>query len=328
MSNKMLLPLWITMLTVSALHLGAQHRSGRQFSTFQVSADTIFVYDTIFVTDTIRVYRGLHKMSSINEIPTHSLLGRQALRITTDEKILIISTGVAATFSPTAIIDSTNIVNTKNFESMKKVNFLGVMLFAFQNMVLAQNNFSFNAGTGIYRNTATTNVRSRNAATLLTGIGYSRNFAKDKLRFNADLNYHFLFRSDFGAVNSVNFVETGYYTKEAFDQNYHLLSLPVSLQLNRKWCSPFIGAEVYYKQSQKITSSSDPLGDVTPDMTYYYTNPGAAIFAGIQVPLYKRIALDLKYTQGITPENESGSLRERYTSTISRFELNLRYLLK
>ena len=320
MKSKTTLLLLILVGCVINFKLTAQNRSR---ST--AVSDTLFVYDTIYVTDTLKVYRP----DPLFVLPAKSLQRELSKQNQQNTTLLIISNDFAATISGINIIDSSNILHLKNMDSMKKMNFFGVMLFAVQHMVLAQNNFSVQLGSGIFQNVASTGVSSKAAPTITGGLHYSRDFAHEKLRFTTGLEYRCLLRSDFGNQSTIDFPETTFYANEKFDYAYHMFSLPVAVQWNSKWISPFVGVEGYYKKSPKISFESvNSSTGSTDKLTNIYSQTGWGVFGGVSLPFSKRAGLDIKYFQGLTKENSESIARDSYYTLPVRLDVGIRYKLR
>jgi len=103
------------------------------------SPDTILVYDTLVITDTIRISRSPIDFKDLEKLSTTKLSYIEVKNAVSNEKLFIFSNGQTATLSDSNIKSVNNNFNSKNSDEMKKIGFLGVVLFAFQNMVLAQN---------------------------------------------------------------------------------------------------------------------------------------------------------------------------------------------
>jgi len=114
------------------------------------SRDTIFVYDTLLIVDTIRISRSPIDFKDLEKLSTKKLSYIEVENAYSNEKLLIFSNGQTATLSDSNIKSLNNNFNSKNSDEMKKIGFLGVMLFAFQNMVLAQNDVGVYLGGGAY----------------------------------------------------------------------------------------------------------------------------------------------------------------------------------
>ena len=286
--------------------------------------DTIFVYDTLFVTDTIRLIKTVPTAENLPFRVLSSLQSDQQ-----PQKILIISPGFAATISKDLIISSEKNSQFKNSEKMKKIGFFGVILFAFQNIILSQNDIAINIGAGGYRlNSNYSSIKTNIAPMFSTGVGYSHRFAKGNFNWNVDLNYHFMLRSDFDAAQTLPVTGTAI-TGENFKQNYHLFNLPVSLQWNAKWFSPLAGIEAYYKLSPRIaqTFTNSATGEI---VTQKYRVPyvGASWLIGLKCPLSNRLIARFAYFRGITKEFTAQYGGSMFQTKMQRMELSLRYQLK
>lgn len=290
--------------------------------------DTIFVYDTVFVTDTIKLYRPRHQSFREQLLPIPSPTCALLVRTDPGAKNLWAFQNFAATFSASSIIDSSNNFYIQNYESMKKIGFFGIFLIASQNMLLSQNQISINLGSGLHNLSVNNSEKTTMAPNFFAGLGYGRPFAKGKLCLNADLNYHFLFRSDFGNVNSFDLSQQSFYGNEDFSRNYHLLNLPVSLQWNRKRFSPGIGAEFYYKHSPKINKTFNASDGSTFTATYVVPYHGLGLVASLQTSLTSRIKVRTSYFHGLTTEHTASIAGTTYQTRMRRLEIQMGYRLK
>lgn len=308
--------------------LSAQSRTARRLPSLRAHTDTIFVYDTVFVTDTIKLYRPRRKSFRDQLLPIPSQTC--ALLVRTDPKIknLWISPSFAATFSANNIIDSTNNIYIQNYESMKKIGFFSVVLIAFQNMILAQNQISINLGSGLHNLSVNKSEQTAMAPNFFAGLGYGRPFAKGKLCLNADLNFHFLLRSGFDNVQSFDFSRQIFYESEDFKNNYYLLNLPVSLQWNRKRFSPGVGAEYYYKNSPNITQVFNASTSYEYTTTHVIAYHGFGLLASLQTQLASRIKVRVGYFHGLTTELSSRIAGTTYKTRMRRLEIQMGYRLK
>lgn len=298
--------------------LAAQSRTS--YMPASIRQDTVFKYDTVFVTDTVRVR---YKQPEMEQLPAGLLLSGQEGNA---QKYLIISATGAATFSPIRIIDSVNNSPFKQTDSMKKIGFFGVVLFAFQHMVLAQNNISINVGGGGYRNKVNSTMSSKTAPEFLLGVGYQKDFANGKLSFNADADYHFLAESNFDAVPRYNGFDI--FTNDQQYSNYHALSLPVALSWNTRWFSPGIGVEYYLKKTPLIKKEYLNNGLEPYTSEYIVVNHGVSLLASIQAPVSSRTKMRLVYAVGLLPESAGNYGGTAFQSYQHRLEMKLSYRLR
>ncbi len=315
-------------LVLCSLGAGAQNAIFAPYKPAKLVADTIFVYDTVFVTDTLRIYLPTKNMTVIHQLPTQDASSGLVIRNAGKENILIISSGMAATISTNSITDSVNIFNVEKSEAVKKLSFFGVVFFAFQNMVLAQNDFHLNFGGGMYNLTTNNSLQTPKSPQFLAGLGYSRTMAAGKISLQAELNYHFLIRSDFDNVGNLMYQPNPLRNNEGFAQNYHLVNLPVSLQWNTKWFSPHAGLELYYKTSPKIPYVATTTSGESVSQPYYIAYHAIGWFIGFQVPISNRLRGNLNYFQGISTEYTAQFNGDQYSTKMRRLEVSLSYRLR
>ncbi|MBK8806338.1 MAG: hypothetical protein IPO21_06730 [Bacteroidales bacterium] len=225
--------------------------------------DTVFVYEEIVVYDTVFVYETV-KETTIDEVYTltkaKSLNILQLDTINNTANLLIISDGKTATISLENIILKRNI---KNIESMKKLTFFGVVLFALKSMVFAQTEFEISLGGGIWYES--TNIEYIDKPTSpLAGIGIygSRSLLKGNIKIKTGVNYNFLlstgdykFDGTTGVGHSSQGIEYGY-INENFGHNFLCISIPVYLYFSKYKLKPFIGCNYNHLQSQSWTAWS------------------------------------------------------------------------
>jgi hypothetical protein len=243
---------------------------------------------------------------------------------------LIVTDGFAATFSPNVIMDSVHIFQLKHADPMKKMSFFGVLLFAFQNMVLAQHDFHLNAGGGAYMLRANTGEKTQIAPEFLAGLRYSRTVANGKIGLNADLSYHFMQASRFDSVRLSANINTWVFNEgNNFNHNYHMLNLPLSVQWNTKWFSPVAGAEFYYKISPRISQFiTDQSGATVETRRYHVPYHGLSWFAGIEAPLNSRLKVGLRYFHGLTKEQTTSVNNILFATKMRRLEASACYRLR
>jgi hypothetical protein len=300
-------------LLLAGVLLAGQGRAQSRVRQRVTVVDTLFVYDTIFVTDTIRVRKPAKKMARVEPLPAR-----------TEPTFWVISSTPGATLLTRSIMGADTVFQFKQSATMKKVSFLGVVLFAFQHLVLAQNNLSLNVGTGGYNLRSTTGLTSKTAAQLWVGGSYARDFVGGKIGLVADLNYHYLWSAEFepqpGAVVPIY--------DESFKQNYHLFNVPVAVQWNTRWLSPGFGAEWYYKLSPRIAQVLTDANGVPRNTSYRVPYHGGSWFAGVEVPCSSRAKARLRYYQGFTTEYKASFGSTSFWTKMRRLEVNLSYRLR
>lgn len=221
---------------------------------------------------------------------------------------------------------------------MKKIGFFGVVLLAFQQMVLAQNNIALNAGFGYYRMTTNSQMVSKPGATFIGGLGYRRDLWPGKLSAGCELNFHYMLRSDFDTLMTTGqfaglpnpLMQGADFTRDPF-----MFQLPVFLRWQTRWVNPSVGAEVYYKVTprkgtvfyKEFTPGSTPT--VVRQEIQRYRTPyvGFSLTAGLDVPLSSRFLLGVTYFHGLTTEQAVNLGGVQITSTMKRWELKARYRL-
>lgn len=307
------------------------------------SRDTIFVYDTLFVMDTIRLLRSSSSLKELEKLSPTEVSYIEVKNANSNEKLFIFSNGQTATLSDSDINSVNNNFNSKNSDEMKKIGFLGVMLFAFQNMVLAQNDIGVYLGSGAYNLLVLDEPNTNFVPAIHLGISYQEPFANGKLFYDIKLNYSYLSQTSFDSVDSVSvsFIEfpltgpivinsTPTTTIKAVTIDYHcnILSLPLTLGLNGGGFRPFIGIEPYWKDYQYI---SRPIDTAENNLTGFGVSSGsigANAIIGFQIPFSNRFALNASYARQFTVEEVPNiEFSPNKDVQFQRLDLTLRYRL-
>jgi hypothetical protein len=291
-----------------------------------IAPDTIFVYDTLRVTDTIWLPDpGIPR----NALPV--LLNNTGLKEKSSDFLIFSPDGTATLYSG-RIIDSTFISHLNNSESMKKIGFWGIFLFALQHMVAAQNHLYLNAGTDAYQMIATglqPSLKSKAAAGFSFGAGFRRDLIAQKLSVGGELNAHLLLRSDFDSIISggqfagfpnplVDF--------EDQSRNHWMFNLPLSLQWKINKLGLALGGECYYKISPQkgLVAEQDGSVSINNWRTPYV---GFSLLGGLEFSVSARTTLGLHYFHGLSNERRIGFNGVQVNSQMRRLELRARYFL-
>jgi hypothetical protein len=296
----------------------------------KMNRDTLFVYDTVYVTDTVWLSkRQTPSPRQLAPLPSGQSATGLAL-LSADKKYLLISSDGTATFGRDSIIGIDYLSNLNNVYPMKKASFLAVMLFAMQHMVFAQNHVSLNVGTGGYRMLSNPSSPSPIAPVFSGGLGFRHNVVADKISVGAELNFHYMYRSDFDSIISV-----GPYAgfphplndREDFSRKPFMINIPLYLRLQTSWASPSVGAEYYYKVTPNRYFLEDN-GTVLEDERYRTAYHGASVWGGLDIALASRWTLGMAYFVGLTKEKQSAARDFTMYSKMSRGELRLKYQLR
>jgi hypothetical protein len=299
--------------------------------------DTLMVYDTIFVTDTIRLLKNRAPVSALEKLPVQNILLQIERKNEENENFLLINKNFAATFSSNRILLSENKNNhftTKNSDKMKKIGFFGVVFFAFQNMVVAQNNLSISLGGGAYFHQADEVVydsylrtsgtdKANLAATFNLGVNGFRNIGNTPLAIGASLQYNYLLRSDFKPYTHDPKFADFINTYEDFKKNYHMFSLPIFVQWDKWLIKPRIGAEYSLRLSPKTSSVIS--GNTTSLESFYLPFNNISALAGFDVKLSKKAKVRLTYTKGLRSEKLHQPKGSQFSVGMQRFEASILY---
>lgn len=200
--------------------------------------DTIFIYDTIYVYDTIKTVESLPSIKRIENIPLH--IGTQH----TPEGIVVPTEKKAKTTpQKNPIINE----NTKKVNSMKKGSFGRVGLWRNNNSFMSQTDIGFNAGTGgLFDNDFPIFILPE----IKTGFFVHHHIIQDKLKIGVDLNYGFLIGNKKYKYETI-YSGNSKLLNQLFRSNYHHVSLPVYLMLDRYKLKPFAGVFISTSISTK-----------------------------------------------------------------------------
>jgi hypothetical protein len=249
--------------------------------------DTIFVYETVTIFDTVHVYDTVKVFENkkLEVIGTKEL---KLLQLDTANKranLLIISQNQTATIPINGIILNENI---KNFESMKKLSFFGVVLFAFQSMIMAQSDFGISAGGGAWWSVCNEPiVTSAYSPTLNVGLYYEQPLSNN-LFVKAELNYNYLFNNlsykgyiDFNGTKKVTFGNA----ESAAD--YHQISIPLQIEYKIGRFKPSLGMEYSYRIAQSWLNKQISVFELT---------------AGLNFKINDKFLLGFNYYSGLTKD--------------------------
>ncbi len=274
------------------------------FMLFKANAqtDTVYVYEDVIVYDTIVVYDTVFIKPDINNIPLKlkSINLLQLDTITHQASLLLISDQQTATFLINHIIPDENLnKNIKNSESMKKLNFLGVVFFAFQAMVLAQTNYEVTVGSGIWwENSNLQYVDVPYSPLINAGVYVKRNFTDKNLGLKTGLLYSYLFSTGsykFDGTEGVWHSQEGYEFEDLnihYGSGFHNISIPLLLYYSKYKIQPFIGLNYNYLVSGLQNSSSG---------TEFFTDShNAGINAGIGYSVSGNFSVNLEYKHNLT----------------------------
>ncbi|MFN8304388.1 MAG: hypothetical protein U0U46_18005 [Saprospiraceae bacterium] len=294
--------------------------------------DTVFVYDTLYVTDTVWLSPpgGKHRRT-LAPLPHRQTEQIAAGRAAGQPKILWITADGTATLFQGSIMDHKNMIPVTNADSMKKIGFFGVVLLAFQHMVLAQNHVTLNAGTGMYRMVATPRMSARPGAAFSLGVGYRRDLIAGKLSAGGELNFHYLMRSDFDTLLR-NGPYAGFSNPLSDDEDFSLkpllFNLPLYLRWQTRWLSPCAGLDLYYKISPKKGYVVSGDGQILENARYRTPCTGLGLLLGLDAPISPRLSVALNYCQGLTREQSVDFNGTPFATRMQRLELQARYRLR
>ena len=310
------------------------------------SRDTVFVYDTLFVMDTIRIFRTAKELESLGKLTPLKISYLD--NSSSNKKI---SPSTATLFHPR--INSLNNFNSKNKE-MKKLGILGLMFFAFQNMILAQHNVGVHIGGGAYnfsefyagvlgKSTDKTLVRP----TIQVGLSYRKLIMQEKLYMDIGLAFSKLRPSrtqdEQLLVDNGTIKESGIFTVTETEiissyeyrtkRNDNLISIPFSLSLNSKFFQPTMGLGIHYRQVYSSITTTRPVSaDIfsRPNLHPQFHYLGLTSFVGFRLPITKRFNINVIYVRQFIRDfllKEDLSVASNPSGKMQRLDITLRYQL-
>ena len=291
-----------------------------------ITPDTIIVYDTLRITDTIWLPEQLPQLATLPAVDNGNDKHKKS------SGFLIFSPDGTATLLSERIIDSNFVSHLNNSGSMKKISFWGILLFALQHMVSAQNHLYLNAGTGGYQMVSTglqPQLHSKAAAGFSLGAGFRRDLIAQKLSIGGELNVHQLLRSEFDSVISGGQFSGFPNPLNGFEdrsRNHWMFNLPLTLQWKIDKLGIALGGECYYKLSPQkgpVVEQDGSLG------TYTWRTPyvGFSLLGGLELSVSARTTLGLYYFHGMSDERKISFNGVQVNSQMRRLELKARYFL-
>lgn len=256
--------------------------------------ETVIVYDTIFIYDTVKI----SDHAKLNKIKSKQLILNVLQYDTANQRanLLIISPNQTATIPINSIILNENI---KKYESMKKLSFFGVVLFAFQNMVIAQTNFGVSAGGGTWWAKSNNPFGSVEfSPTFNTGLFFSQPLS-NAFNLKMEVNYSYLMSnySYKAIVDTLNWVVTG---EGESATNYHQISLPLQVGYKIGEFRPFLGVEYSYRFSESWL-----------DKRIY----SFGVIGGVNYLFNDKFSVSLNYYQGLSDDyTQKGTIINPFTS--------------
>lgn len=290
-----------------------------------ITSDTIYiyeteiVYDTIFVIDTIdlRATKPLELLDFIERNP----FAISALLIDTAKRnanLLLVSKNYSATIPINNIILNEH---NKNLESMKKLNFLGVILFATQSMLFAQSDFGISVGGGMWWAKANSNLNtllnpsyfykpiesSKLSAIYSAGLYWEKPVIK-RFVFLAEINYNYLSNAAYenqiatriyNATTPPSAWTTVFYEQVGCEMNYHQFSIPLQIGYRLGKITPLAGVEYSYKISSNMRNANNRF----------------SALVGVKYKFSDKISLKLSYNHGLTYDYKVNGNIYHYSST-------------
>jgi hypothetical protein len=327
--NKVLVVLFLWFFIVDRT-IDAQTHSG-------FSSDTVYIYETVIEYDTVYV----HDTITINDKSVGNILefiqpkkAEVNLLLDTNHdraNAVIFSGGHAATFPVNRIMYSENI---KNSTDMKKVSFIGLTLFAFNSMVLAQTDFGISAGGGLWWTNCNYSYVKTEFSPYVNLGPYLQLPVGNHLNLGLGVNYHFLFnnygyKTELGtkiATGDTIYSDIILLGDGEAASNYHQFSIPMEISYRIGKLSPFVGFEYSYRISESWLDKSQHSYGLLGGINYTLSEK-----FGLSVNYYCGLTKDYEYSgdyfdPSVAFERKIGSYNVSWKS--SRVGVTLQYSLK
>lgn len=303
-------------------------------------SDTIYVFEEVVVYDTVYIFDTIFIKPVVNELFSIKPKFINVLQLDTvniHANLLQIFNQQAATFPINHIILNENFSrNIKKSESMKKLSFFGVVLFAFQSMVLAQTNYEISLGSGVWWESGKMKYVDKPISTSLnatilaihnfgaknfgfkTGIEYSYLFSNSEYKFDGSIGvWHTMDGSEFDDINS------------HYGDGLHNVTIPFLVYSNKYRIMPYLGVNYNYLTTGLQTSL---FGTKSISSSH---NIGLNIGTGFRLNEFLTINLDFKhnltsdYGAGVSVSgNGQMVLGESYDLRNSQTRISLVYNFK
>ncbi len=271
--------------------------AGQELTSSDIK-DTLFIYETVTVYDTVYVYDTIRTPGnpSIKAIEPEEIETRMLKpgMLHDQASLLIISGNRAATIPINSIILPENI---KNLERMKKLSFFGVVLFAFQNMVLAQADFGISAGGGAWWTRCNYSGAETGYSPTVNLGTYLQLPIGNHIQVSTGVNYNYLsnnsgYKTEIGTTISNGefyYANVIYLGDGEAASRYHQLSVPLQIGYRFGKITPLVGFECSYRVSESWLNTN-------------FSSYG--LLGGLQYKLTDRFSVTLNYYNGLTKDYE------------------------
>lgn len=236
---------------------------------------TKVVYDTIYVTDTVieKVFVHTPNPSTLSILRLDTLHKKAALTVVTSNYA--------------ANIPLSQIVYTNNFgkaADIKNLSFMGVVMLAFKNMVVAQTDLGVSIGGGAWWANCSKPLTTATYKPTMNISLHARIPVGERFFIHSQIKYHYLApNTSFKTIiDTVYFSEIG---AAESGSEYHQLSLPIKLGYSVGSVQAAAGLEASYRISEPwLAQNSFQFG----------------MLASIGYQFSKSFALELEYYHGLT----------------------------
>lgn len=281
--------------------------------------DTIVVYDTIFVKDTIWIENiNIEKLKNQNLVLQLDTIKKAA-------QVLVFNNEISATLPIKSIVynEQFNQLSNLKHQNMKKLNFFGLMLIAFQTMVLAQSDYGVTFGSKLWMPSKNNpDINSPELVGFQLGGFFKYPVLHKNFSVGVDLNYGFFKgKNNYNLINNASIDDAlfDYYNKNfknAFETNYHNISVPIYFTWEKSNFKPFVGLEYSKKRSSGTFSI-----DAEPNEKYAIVINEYNLLTGIQYQIKNNYSIKLSYSRNIVA-NDFNYHRTEHTYGFSDLGLN------
>lgn len=184
---------------------------------------------------------------------------------------------------------------------MKKLNFFGVVFFAFQAMVLAQTNYEGSIGSGYWWENGKLDYVDKPYSSLLNvGIFAKRNFSVINVGLKTGIEYSYLsgsrdykYDGTIGVWHSADGSEFEELNRH-YSAGLHNISVPLLIFFRSDWVHPFLGINYNYLVTGMLTS--------TTGTKYFSDSHNIGLNLGADFRLNKLFSIKMEYKYNLTPD--------------------------
>jgi hypothetical protein len=308
------------------------------YSQVEAQKDTVYIYEDIIIYETIVLYDTVFAKPTSNTISPINYNSINLRPIEPKKADLFFNSGQqTATFPDNYIILNENNYNViKNSESMKKLSFLGIAIFAVHSLVMAQTDYEITFGSGIWWQSGKLEYVDKPYSPLFNvGLFAERNFPNSNFGAKAGLEYNYLLGSNnylYDGTPGVWHSKDGY-EFESINSKYgaglHNITFPFLFYYQKNRIQPYLGLNYNYLASGFQHSSSGT--------TYYSGSHNFGLNIGTGIKLHEIISINIEFKHNLTndfgadilgPVGASAVMSSSYSLRNSQSKISLVYAFK